>query len=146
MTLFEAQTGGAFDRLNWQHSGEFDQNFSKKSRAPGFAWGLAWAVLELTGTLLSTPAINRLDTRARYLEIVLVFCGGFRRSNPALCHLLCGATCSFRTDKQLQPSSQGLEKIILYTFCPSPPLCNVDKTLSYTSQQQLQQFYCEKYA
>ena len=37
MTLFEAQTGGAFDRLNWQHSGEFDQNFSKKSNARGFA-------------------------------------------------------------------------------------------------------------
>ena len=34
MTLFEAQTGGAFDRLNWQHSREFDQNFSKKSNAP----------------------------------------------------------------------------------------------------------------
>ena len=46
LTLFEALTGGAFDRLNWQHSGEFDQNFSKKSNAPGF-----WAVLELTGTL-----------------------------------------------------------------------------------------------
>ena len=34
MTLFEALTGGAFDRLNWQHSGEFDQNFSK-SQMPG---------------------------------------------------------------------------------------------------------------
>ena len=39
MTLFEALTGGAFDRLNWQHSGEVDQNFSKKSNAPGFAGG-----------------------------------------------------------------------------------------------------------
>ena len=39
LTLFEAQTGGAFDRLNWQHSGEFDQNFSKKSNTPGFARG-----------------------------------------------------------------------------------------------------------
>ena len=37
LTLFEALTGGAFDRLNWQHSGEFDQNFSKKSNARGFA-------------------------------------------------------------------------------------------------------------
>ena len=37
LTLFEAPTGGAFDRLNWQRSGEFDQNFSKKSNAPGFA-------------------------------------------------------------------------------------------------------------
>ena len=39
LTLFEALTGGAFDRLNWQHSGEFDQNFSKKSNAQGFARG-----------------------------------------------------------------------------------------------------------
>ena len=39
LTLFEALTGGAFDRLNWQHSGEFDQNFSKKSNALGFARG-----------------------------------------------------------------------------------------------------------
>ena len=37
LTLFEALTGGAFDRLNWQHSGEFGQNFSKKSNAPEFA-------------------------------------------------------------------------------------------------------------
>ena len=50
LTLFEALTGGAFDRLNWQHSGEFDQHFSKKSNARGFARGGAWAVLELTGT------------------------------------------------------------------------------------------------
>ena len=39
LTLFEALTGGAFDRLNWQHSRQFDQNFSKKSNAPGFARG-----------------------------------------------------------------------------------------------------------
>ena len=39
LTLFEALTGGAFDHLNWQHSGEFDQIFSKKSNAPGFARG-----------------------------------------------------------------------------------------------------------
>ena len=51
LTLFEALTGGALDRQNWQHSGEFDQNFSKKSNAPGFARGEGWAVLELTGTL-----------------------------------------------------------------------------------------------
>ena len=55
LTLFEALTGGAFDRVNWQHSEEFDQNFSKKSNAQGFArvlgGGGAWAVLELTGTL-----------------------------------------------------------------------------------------------
>ena len=39
LTLSEALTGGAFDRLNWQHSGEFDQNFLKKSNARGFARG-----------------------------------------------------------------------------------------------------------
>ena len=39
LTLFEALTGGAFDRQNWQPSGEFDQNFSKESNAPGFARG-----------------------------------------------------------------------------------------------------------
>jgi len=33
LTLCEALTGGALDRLNCQHSGEFDQNFSKKSFA-----------------------------------------------------------------------------------------------------------------
>ena len=54
MTLFEALTGGAFDRLNWQHSGEFDQNFSKKSNGPGFApggggmggFGIDWYIKE----------------------------------------------------------------------------------------------------
>ena len=39
LTLFKALTGGAFDRLNWQHSGEFDQNFSKKSNARVFPPG-----------------------------------------------------------------------------------------------------------
>ena len=35
----EALTGWAFDSLNWQHSRKFDQNFSKKSNALGFARG-----------------------------------------------------------------------------------------------------------
>ena len=39
LTLFAALTGGAFDSLNCQHSGEFDQNFSKKSNAPGLGGG-----------------------------------------------------------------------------------------------------------
>ena len=70
MTLFEAPTGGVFDRLNWQHSGEFDQNFSKKSNARGFAWGEgAWAVLELTGTLMSDlrEAISKISEVGRLL-------------------------------------------------------------------------------
>ena len=37
LTLFEALTGGAFGHLNRPHSGEFNQNFFKKSNAPGFA-------------------------------------------------------------------------------------------------------------
>ena len=49
LTLSEALTSGAFDRLNCQHSREFDQNFSEKSNAPGISRG-GWAVLELTGT------------------------------------------------------------------------------------------------
>ena len=72
MTLFEALTGGVFDRLNWQHSGEFDQNFSKKSNARRFA--RAWAVLELTGTLDRSTyyvmdrsmLLSRFSTRFEY--------------------------------------------------------------------------------
>ena len=60
LTLSEALTGGAFARLNWQHSREFDQNFSKKSNAPGFAQGGGggWAVLEMTGTLAALVISN----------------------------------------------------------------------------------------
>ena len=52
LTLFEALTGGAFDLLNCQKRGEFDQNFSKKVKCPGVCpGGGGWAVLELPGTL-----------------------------------------------------------------------------------------------
>ena len=55
LTLSEALTAGgeAFDCLNWQHSRKFDENFSKKSNAPGFAQEGGWGfvVLDLTGTL-----------------------------------------------------------------------------------------------
>ena len=60
LTLFEALTGGAFDRLNWQHSGEFDQHFSKffkKVKCPGVCPGGGWVVLELTGTLFLAPTV-----------------------------------------------------------------------------------------
>ena len=43
----------AFDRLKWQHNGEYHQIFLRKSNARGFARGGGggeWAVLELTGT------------------------------------------------------------------------------------------------
>ena len=39
LTLFEALTGGAFDLLNQQHSGEFDQKFFKKVKCPGVCPG-----------------------------------------------------------------------------------------------------------
>ena len=43
----EALMGGAFDCLNWQHSGEF----FKKVKCPGVCPGRGgWAVLVLTGT------------------------------------------------------------------------------------------------
>ena len=38
LTLFEALTGRAFDLLNWQHSGKFDQNVSKV-KCPGVCPG-----------------------------------------------------------------------------------------------------------
>ena len=39
LTLFEALTGGAFDHLNWQHSGEFDQIFQKSQMHRGLPGG-----------------------------------------------------------------------------------------------------------
>ena len=39
LTLFEALMGGAFDRLNWQYSGEFDQKFSKSQMPRGLPGG-----------------------------------------------------------------------------------------------------------
>ena len=39
LTLFEALMGGAFDRQNWQHSAEFDQNFSKSQMSRGLPQG-----------------------------------------------------------------------------------------------------------
>ena len=49
LTLFEALTGGAFDRENGNIAGNLTKRF-QKSNAPGFARGGGWAVLELTGT------------------------------------------------------------------------------------------------
>ena len=39
LTLFEALTGGALNHLNYQHTREFDQNFSKKLDARHFDEG-----------------------------------------------------------------------------------------------------------
>ena len=45
--LFEALTSGAFDHLNYQHTGEFHQDFSKQSNARGFAgvFGIDWYII-----------------------------------------------------------------------------------------------------
>ena len=39
LTILEALAGGAFDHLNCQDTGEFDQNFSKKSNTCGVQGG-----------------------------------------------------------------------------------------------------------
>ena len=50
LTLFEALTGGAFDRLTGNIAGNLTKIF-QKSQMPGGLPGGAWAVLELTRTL-----------------------------------------------------------------------------------------------
>ena len=67
MTLFEALMGGAFDRLNWQHSGEFDQNFSKKSNAPGFARGAGMGGFGIDWYISSQIYEQRSETTRRRL-------------------------------------------------------------------------------
>ena len=47
LTLLEALTGGAFDRLNWHIAGHLTEIF-QKSQMPGGLPGGGWAVLELT--------------------------------------------------------------------------------------------------
>ena len=52
LRLCEALTGGAFDNVNCQHSGKFDQIFSKHSKAQGLRGGVGeggvgWARLDL---------------------------------------------------------------------------------------------------
>ena len=85
MTLFEVLTGGAFDRLNWQHGGEFDQIFSKKSNARGFAWGVGgggWAVLELTNTLLLLYYYYYAWLHCKYLCMLLQYMISFFTGCP----------------------------------------------------------------
>ena len=79
-------TGGAFDRLNWQHSGELDQNFSKKSNAPGFARGGGWAVLELTGTLSAISPLSVLNS-LKIIPIQSVLCTLRASLRFLLCHV-----------------------------------------------------------
>ena len=74
LTLFEALTGGAFNRLNWQQSGQFDQNFSKTSNARGFARGGGGAVggfgidryiNKVTDWLIDCLIVNQLHCNRR---------------------------------------------------------------------------------
>ena len=74
MPFFRVLAGGAFDHLNCQHIGYFDQNVSKKSNVCSFlgrvcvcvcvcvcgggggvVLGWAWAVLELTKNIIYDP-------------------------------------------------------------------------------------------
>ena len=51
LTLFEALTGGAFDRQNGIIAGNLTKIFQKSQKPRGLPGGGGWAVLELTGTL-----------------------------------------------------------------------------------------------
>ena len=50
LTLFEALTGGAFDRQNGNTAGNLTRIFQKCQMPRGLPGGGEWAVLELTGT------------------------------------------------------------------------------------------------
>ena len=57
LTLFEALTGGAFDQ---NIAGNLTKIFQKSQMPGGLPWGGAWAVLELTGTLLANEIEDSL--------------------------------------------------------------------------------------
>ena len=52
LTLFEASTGGTFDRQNGNIAGNLTKIFQKSQMPRGLPEGEGWAVLELTGTLM----------------------------------------------------------------------------------------------
>ena len=62
MTLFEALTGGAFDRLTGHIAGNLTKIFPKSQMPRGLPGG-GWAVLELTGTLPSCVPLLLLQER-----------------------------------------------------------------------------------
>jgi len=66
LNLFKALTGGAFDRLNWQNSREFDQNFSKKSNAPGVCPGGGG----MGGFGIDLYIISQLSIISQILELI----------------------------------------------------------------------------
>ena len=77
LTLFEALTGGAFDRLNWRHSAEFDQNFSKKSNARGFVRGAGMGGFGIdryiTGRYIPHFGLNSLISTLSFGEMFSYF-------------------------------------------------------------------------
>ena len=80
MTLFEALAGGVFDHLNCQHTGEFDQNLSKKSDSRGLRGGMGsfvidWYIMSatrrrLTGSL--KPGFHMIATISTLALIVAI--------------------------------------------------------------------------
>ena len=50
---------------------------------------------------------------------LFLFFASFRRSKSALCHLLCEATCSLRTDKQLRNNVKSVMNIQKLSQCSS---------------------------
>ena len=78
--------------------------------------------LEILSDQIHTLPRNSAD-HTRFL-----FFASFWRSKSTLCHLLCEATCSLRTDKQLQSSTKVLARLPnfavsvmeIYQFAPSP--------------------------
>ena len=60
------------------------------------------ANVECNGTVIKMALTLEMHTSPRNsAEHTLFLFASFRRSKSALCHLLCEATCSLRTDKQL---------------------------------------------
>ena len=74
LTLFEALTGGAFDRQNGNIAGNLTKIFQKSQMPRGFPEG-EWAVLELTGTL------NRSN---HAFEMIFLLDSYSRRSLPGI--------------------------------------------------------------
>ena len=60
LTLFEALTGGAFDRLTGHIAGNLTKIFPKSQMPRGLPGG-GWAVLELTGTLYNNNDVRDPD-------------------------------------------------------------------------------------
>ena len=56
----------------------------------------------VTVQLLNYPKQKKTILFLNFKHTLFLFFASFRKSKSALCHLLCEATCSLRTDKQLR--------------------------------------------